>query len=196
MTWRSTRFAPEALRGKPAERQAWAVEQLHLAAKASRRLGLNAHATFSGALAWPYLYPWPQRPAGLVEEAFGELAKRWRPILDAFEEQGVDRRLRNPSGRGSARRRDLRALPGRGGQPSARHHPLRSQPLRAAGARLSGVHRHLSRAHPHVPRQGRGAQSDRAGRASMAASRTGPTAPAASARSATGRSISAASSRS
>jgi len=75
---------------KPAERQAWAVEQLHLAAKASRRLGLNAHATFSGALAWPYLYPWPQRPAGLVEEAFGELAKRWRPILDAFEEQGVD----------------------------------------------------------------------------------------------------------
>src|SRR3546814_19781759 len=35
-------------------------------------------------------YPWPQRPAGLVEEAFGELAKRWRPILDAFDEQGVD----------------------------------------------------------------------------------------------------------
>ncbi|MBJ7498666.1 MAG: sugar phosphate isomerase/epimerase [Sphingopyxis sp.] len=83
-------FAPDALKGKPAERQAWAVEQLHLAAKASRRLGLDAHATFSGALAWPYLYPWPQRPAGLVEEAFAELAKRWRPILDIFEEQGVD----------------------------------------------------------------------------------------------------------
>ena len=83
-------FAPEAVRGKPAERQAWAVEQLHLAAKASRRLGLDAHATFSGALAWPYLYPWPQRPAGLVEEAFAELGKRWRPILDAFDEAGVD----------------------------------------------------------------------------------------------------------
>ncbi|PXF29593.1 AP endonuclease [Pokkaliibacter plantistimulans] len=83
-------FAPEPLRGKPAERQAWAVQQLKLAAKASRRLGLQAHATFSGALLWPFLYPWPQRPAGLVEEGFAELGQRWRPILDAFDEQGVD----------------------------------------------------------------------------------------------------------
>src|SRR6478735_2041587 len=72
-------FAPQAVRGKPAARQAWAVEQVKLAAKASQRLGLSAHATFSGALAWPYLYPWPQRPAGLIEEAFDELALRWRP---------------------------------------------------------------------------------------------------------------------
>jgi sugar phosphate isomerase/epimerase len=83
-------FAAEHVRGNPAARQAWAVEQLMLAARASRRLGLAAHATFSGALAWPYVYPWPQRPAGLIDEAFGELARRWRPILDAFEEQGVD----------------------------------------------------------------------------------------------------------
>lgn len=83
-------FAPPELRGKPQARQAWAVGQLMAAAQASRRLGLTAHATFSGALAWPYLYPWPQRPAGLVEEAFAELARRWRPILDAFEDAGVD----------------------------------------------------------------------------------------------------------
>ena len=83
-------FAPEALRNNPPKRQAWAVEQLLLAAKASANLGLSAHATFSGALAWPYLYPWPQRPPGLVETAFDELAKRWRPILDAFEDAGVD----------------------------------------------------------------------------------------------------------
>jgi sugar phosphate isomerase/epimerase len=83
-------FAPPELRGKPAERTEWAVQQLKLAAHASRRLGLNAHATFSGSLAWPYLYPWPQRPAGLVEAAFEELGRRWRPILDAFDEAGVD----------------------------------------------------------------------------------------------------------
>ena len=83
-------FAAEGVRGDPKARQAWAVEQLHLAAKASANLGLNAHATFSGALAWPYLYPWPQRTPGLVETAFDELAKRWRPILDAFDEAGVD----------------------------------------------------------------------------------------------------------
>src|SRR4030081_1527966 len=78
-------FAPEKLRGNPRTRQAWAVEQLLLAAKASANLKLAAHVTFSGALAWPYIYPWPQRPAGLIETAFDELAARWRPILNAFD---------------------------------------------------------------------------------------------------------------
>jgi sugar phosphate isomerase/epimerase len=83
-------FAPDPMRGNPRARQAWAVTQLRLAARASANLGLKAHATFSGALAWPYVYPWPQRPAGLVETAFGELASRWLPILNAFGEAGVD----------------------------------------------------------------------------------------------------------
>jgi sugar phosphate isomerase/epimerase len=84
------RFAPPALRGKPAERQAWATAQLKLAAKASANLGLSAHATFSGALLWAHFYPWPQRPAGMVADGFAHLAALWRPILDAFEEAGVD----------------------------------------------------------------------------------------------------------
>jgi len=83
-------FAPDSVRGNPSARQAWAVEQLLFAAKASANLGLKAHASFPGALAWPYVYPWPQRPAGLIEAAFDELAKRWRPILDAFDAVGVD----------------------------------------------------------------------------------------------------------
>ncbi|MFY9350033.1 MAG: sugar phosphate isomerase/epimerase [Sphingobium sp.] len=83
-------FAAEHVRGNPAARQAWAVDQVGKAATASRRLGLTAHASFSGALAWPYVYPWPQRPAGLVEDAFDELARRWRPILDYFDGEGVD----------------------------------------------------------------------------------------------------------
>ncbi|HEI8868975.1 TPA: sugar phosphate isomerase/epimerase [Serratia odorifera] len=83
-------FAPEALRGNPSARQAWACDQLMLAAQASQRLGLKAHVTFSGALAWPYFYPWPPHNALLLEEAFGQLAQRWRPILDAFDEAGVD----------------------------------------------------------------------------------------------------------
>ena len=83
-------FAVENVRGNPKARQEWAVDQMIKAASASKNLGLTAHATFSGALAWPYLYPWPQRPAGLVEEAFDELAKRWKPILDSFDNAGVD----------------------------------------------------------------------------------------------------------
>jgi sugar phosphate isomerase/epimerase len=83
-------FAPADLKEYLKGRQAWAVEQLRLAAKASQRLGLNAHATFSGALAWPFFYPWPQRPAGLIDEAFAELGRRWLPILRVFDEAGVD----------------------------------------------------------------------------------------------------------
>lgn len=83
-------FAPLRVRGNDPARRAWAEDQLRLAARASARLGLAAHATFSGALAWPYVYPWPQRPPGLVEEAFRELARRWLPILDVFDEAGVD----------------------------------------------------------------------------------------------------------
>ncbi|MCJ2182441.1 sugar phosphate isomerase/epimerase [Novosphingobium sp. 1949] len=83
-------FAAPHVRGNPKARQEWAVAQMKLAARASRRLGLRTHASFSGALAWPYFYPWPQRPAGLVEDAFDELARRWKPILDVFDENGVD----------------------------------------------------------------------------------------------------------
>ncbi|HEY1151107.1 MAG TPA: sugar phosphate isomerase/epimerase, partial [Pseudoduganella sp.] len=58
-------FAPPEVRGKPQERQQWAVQQMLLAAKASANLGLNASISFPGSLAWPFVYPWPQRPAGL-----------------------------------------------------------------------------------------------------------------------------------
>ncbi|MFT5833743.1 MAG: sugar phosphate isomerase/epimerase [Cognaticolwellia sp.] len=83
-------FAPDAVKGNPKARQEWAVQQLLWAAKASENLGLKAHATFSGALIWQTMYPWPQRPQGLVETAFKELGNRWRPILNAFDAAGVD----------------------------------------------------------------------------------------------------------
>lgn len=83
-------FADPSVRGNDKARTEWAIQQLKYAAKASERLGLKAHATFSGALAWHTVYPWPQRPAGLVETAFKELAKRWTPILNAFDDAGVD----------------------------------------------------------------------------------------------------------
>ena len=83
-------FAPAEVQGNPKARTEWAIEQMMLAAKASENLGLNAHASFSGALLWHTMYPWPQRPAGLVETGFKELADRWLPILNKFDECGVD----------------------------------------------------------------------------------------------------------
>ena len=83
-------FAAPAVQGDPKARQAWAVDQVKLALSASKHMGLTEMATFSGALAWPYIYPWPQRPEGLIEAAFDELAARWRPILDHADQCGVD----------------------------------------------------------------------------------------------------------
>ena len=83
-------FAPEEVRNNPKARTEWAVQQLRYAAKASQNLGLDACATFSGALLWHTVYPWPQRPAGLVETGFTELGKRWTPILNEFDANGVD----------------------------------------------------------------------------------------------------------
>lgn len=83
-------FAPPELKGDLKGKSDWAIQQLKYAAKASKNMGLNAHATFSGSLMWHTVYPWPQRPAGLVETGFKELAKRWLPILDAFDENGAD----------------------------------------------------------------------------------------------------------
>ena len=83
-------FAPKEAANNRKAKMEYGTRQLLLNAKASANMGLTAHPTFSGALLWPFLYPWPQRPAGLVEAAFKELADRWRPILNAFDEVGVD----------------------------------------------------------------------------------------------------------
>lgn len=83
-------FAPDEVKNNSKARTQWAIDQVSMAAKVSQTLGLNAHASFSGALLWHTAYPWPQRPAGLVEDGFKELAKRWLPILNKFEDAGVD----------------------------------------------------------------------------------------------------------
>ena len=83
-------FAPAAIKGDPSARTNWAIEQVKFGAKASQHMGLTAHPTFSGSLLWHTFHPWPQRPAGLVEEGFKELARRWLPILNYFDECGVD----------------------------------------------------------------------------------------------------------
>lgn len=82
-------FAPKEVHGNAKARQKWAVDQVKLAAKASRNLGLTTQVSFTGAFVWPFLYPFPQRPAGLVETSFDEMAKRWKPIFDYCSDQGV-----------------------------------------------------------------------------------------------------------
>ena len=83
-------FAPASVWKNPKARTEWAIDFVKKSGTASGRLGLKTHATFSGALMWHTVYPWPQRPNGLVEMGFKELASRWLPILNHFDEVGVD----------------------------------------------------------------------------------------------------------
>ena len=107
-------FAPQSVHGKPKERHAWAVEQLRMGAKASKHLGLKASVSFTGALAWPFVYPWPPRPPGLIEGAFAELARRWKPILDAYDDVGCDICYEIHPSEDTVRRRHFRDVPRRG----------------------------------------------------------------------------------
>ena len=83
-------FAPTELHGNIKGRTEWAVKQMKAAASASKNLGINVMASFSGSLLFHTIYPWPQRPAGLVEAGFKELAKRWKPILNHCKDNGVE----------------------------------------------------------------------------------------------------------
>ena len=80
-------FHPAGLNDK--EKLEWATGELKKVITASANMGLTSIPTFSGGLAWHMIYPWPQRPEGLVEEVFTELAKRWLPVLDFAQDNGV-----------------------------------------------------------------------------------------------------------
>ena len=187
-------FAPKEVHGNPGKRQAWAVEQMKLVAKASKNLGLKNCAAFPGALAWPYLYPWPQRPPGLIEAAFDELAKRWKPILDVFEDNGQNCCFEVHPGEdifdGTTFEMFLERVKGHEAcnilfDPS--HFVLQQLDYLAY---IDIYHERIKM----YPREGRGVPSRRASKVSTRAMRSGWTAPAASVRSATARWISAASS--
>lgn len=80
-------FYPSGLNG--AAITEWATERLRDVISASARLGAKTIPVLSGGLAWHMAYPWPQRPPGIIEEAFTELARRWRPLLDAAGDAGL-----------------------------------------------------------------------------------------------------------
>jgi sugar phosphate isomerase/epimerase len=80
-------FYPEGLCGEA--RTEWAAGELRKAIAASVNMGTDNIPVLSGGFAWHMMYPWPQRPEGIIEEAFKELAKRWQPLLDLANENGI-----------------------------------------------------------------------------------------------------------
>lgn len=80
-------FHPAGLRGEA--RTDWASGELEKCIRASVNMGTTVIPVLSGGLAWHMVYPWPQRPEGIIDEAFKELARRWRPLLDMAQERGL-----------------------------------------------------------------------------------------------------------
>ena len=80
-------FHPPGLKGDT--RTAWAAGELVKCIRASVNMGTDVIPVLSGGFAWQMVYPWPQRPDGLIHEAFAELARLWRPLLDQARDSGT-----------------------------------------------------------------------------------------------------------
>jgi len=80
-------FYPDGL--DAGQRAQWAADQLKKAVLASANMGTKSVPVLSGGFAWHMMYPWPQRPKGLIDEALRELAKRWKPVLDLAKDNGI-----------------------------------------------------------------------------------------------------------
>ncbi|HUF63504.1 MAG TPA: sugar phosphate isomerase/epimerase family protein, partial [Verrucomicrobiales bacterium] len=69
-------------------RQRAAAELIETAA-AAKRFGVTVVNGFTGSSIWRYLYSFPPVSKEVIDEGFADFARRWTPILDAFQEQGI-----------------------------------------------------------------------------------------------------------
>ncbi len=86
---RTDNWVPDKLRGKPAEKCAWAAEEVKRTAHAAKKLGVSVVNGFTGSGLWHLIYSFPPIPPEMIEAGFQTFADRWNPILDEFGKVGV-----------------------------------------------------------------------------------------------------------
>lgn len=69
-------------------RQRAAAEMIKTA-QAAKRLGVDVVNGFTGSSIWHLLYSFPPTPMSMIDAGFDDFARRWTPILDAFQKEGV-----------------------------------------------------------------------------------------------------------
>jgi len=82
-------FAPEAVKGKPAEIRKWAAEEMKYTAQAAKNMGCYVVNGFMGSPVWKFWYSFPPTTDEMVANAFQEIVDLWSPIFDEFDKQGV-----------------------------------------------------------------------------------------------------------
>jgi len=86
---RTDAFVHEGLRGDPARKQAYGIEQMKLTAPAARNLGVSIVTGFTGSEVWPFVYRFPAVSDEEIDAAYERFAQLWNPILDVFGACGV-----------------------------------------------------------------------------------------------------------
>mgnify|MGYP001200191112 CR=1 FL=1 len=66
-----------------------AADEMVATAEAAKRLGGEIVNGFTGSSIWHLLYSFPPVPPAMIDVGFEDFAKRWKPILDEFESQGL-----------------------------------------------------------------------------------------------------------
>lgn len=66
-----------------------AAEDMKRSARVARALGADVVVGFTGSKIWPYVAMFPPVPASVIDEGYADFARRWNPILDVFDDQGV-----------------------------------------------------------------------------------------------------------
>ncbi len=75
--------------GKPEGVRERAAEEMIKTAKAAKKLGVSVVNGFTGSSIWHLLYAFPPVTPAMIDAGYEDFAKRWKPILDAFQAEGV-----------------------------------------------------------------------------------------------------------
>ncbi|CAL9409643.1 sugar phosphate isomerase/epimerase family protein [Streptomyces sp. enrichment culture] len=66
-----------------------AAEDMKRAARVARRLGADTVVGFTGSKIWKYVAMFPPVTQAVIEDGYEDFARRWNPILDVFDAEGV-----------------------------------------------------------------------------------------------------------
>ncbi|MER6224891.1 sugar phosphate isomerase/epimerase family protein [Streptomyces sp. 900105755] len=66
-----------------------AAEDMKRAARVARRLGADTVVGFTGSKIWKYVAMFPPVSQEVIDEGYEDFARRWNPILDVFDAEGV-----------------------------------------------------------------------------------------------------------
>lgn len=75
--------------GYPESVRERAAQEMIKTAEAAARFGVPVVNGFTGSPIWHLLYSFPAVSQTMIDDGYAEFAKRWKPILDAFQKAGV-----------------------------------------------------------------------------------------------------------